>query len=229
MVQGSGKSIAEASRKRFRSDVLGSQDDSPSIRVFRSHPRSNRQKRKQRRYTTGFDPSESDPTPSYTSSEDSASDYDDSDLDSTNTDDSTSTSDTGSFESSSDVESDTDAEQSPSTYSIEQPSDRVKVIYFSTSSALTAQQFSKIRKMLRADAPNAKVMLESAKSRRRASYSSRETLSRLMAEVFDGNVSEISVADSTHICSTKDGFQLFSWICGQFGTKVLISPELQTL
>jgi hypothetical protein len=229
MFQGSGKSIAEASRKRFRSDALGSHDDSPSIRVFRSHPRSNRQKRKQRRYTSGFDPSESDPTPSHTSSEDSASDYDDFDLDSSSTDDSTSTSDTSSFDSGSDVEWNADAEQPPSTYSIEQPSDRVKVIYFSASSALTARQFSKIRKALRTDAPNAKVMLETAKATRRASYSSRETLNHLMDEVFNGNVSEISVADSTHICSTKDGFQLFGWICGQFGTKVLISRELQML
>jgi len=158
---------------------------------------------------------------------DSASD--DSDLESKSTDDSASASDSGSLESDSDAEWRADAEQYPSTYSIEQPYERVKVIYFTTNSALTAEQGSKIRTMLRADAPNAIVMLETTKARRRASYSGRETLSRLMAEVFDGNVSEISVADSTHICNTKDGFQLFSWICGLFGTKVLISPELQML
>jgi len=285
-VQGSGKTIDQDSRKRFRSAALGSQDGSPSIQVFRSHPRFNRQRPKQRRYTshtssdltadvesdpeieafttssaspspslrssfgkvgssstqshhnksrksnqnaaTGFDPSESHLTQSYTSSEDSASD--DSDLESKSTDDSTNAS-SSSSESGSDDEWNADTKQFPSTHSIEQPSDRTKVIFFSSSSALTAEQFSKVRKMLRADAPNANsiVMLETVKARRRASYSSRETLSRLMAEVFAGNVSEISVADSTHICSTKDGFQLFSWICGQFGTKVLISPELQIL
>jgi hypothetical protein len=51
-VQGSGKSMTQASRKRFRSAALGPQDDSPSIQVFRSHPRSHKQRRKERRNTS---------------------------------------------------------------------------------------------------------------------------------------------------------------------------------
>jgi len=152
-----------------------------------------------------------------TDADDSASD--DSDAESESASDE-SVSNSSSSESASDTEWKLDAEPS---------GDRMKIIYFATSSTVTAEKSSTITEMLRADLPNMVVILETAMQKRSAPYSSRKALNRLMTEVFDGNVSEIWVADSAHICNTKDGFQLFSWICGRFGTKVLISPELQKL
>ncbi len=272
-VQGSGKLISQASKKRFRPVVAGPQDDSSS-KVFHPYPRVIRQRRNEAHRTLDeasnlaadeldsqsdisdtsstssaqsvprsnfgkydsksapsenrfmksnqrtFDDFELDPSKTnathHTDADDSASD--DSDAESESASDE-SVSNSSSSESASDTEWKMDAE----------PSDRMKIIYFATSSRVTAEKSSTIKEMLRADLPNTVVILETAMQKRSAPYSNRKALNRLMTEVFDGNVSEIVVADSAHICSTKDGFQLFSWVCGRFGTEVLISPELQKL
>ena len=101
------------------------------------------------------------------------------------------------------------------------------VVYFRLKVKSSSSKRSVIKEILRANHPNALILLEAAPENPRSTYSSRTMLNRLMNDVFDEKVKEIIIADFNHICTTKDGFQLFCWICDLFGTKVLISPALQ--
>ena len=101
------------------------------------------------------------------------------------------------------------------------------VVYFRLKVKSSSSKRSVIKEILRANHPNALILLEAAPENPRSTYSSRTMLNRLMNDVFDEKVREIIIADFNHICSTKDGFLLFCWICDRFGTKVLISPALQ--
>jgi hypothetical protein len=103
------------------------------------------------------------------------------------------------------------------------------VVYFRPKIKISPEKSSVIKEILRANHPNALVLLETISENSRSTYPSRTMLNRLMNDVFDQKVKEIMIADFNHICSTKDGFQLFCWICDMFGTKVLISPALQLM
>jgi len=125
--------------------------------------------------------------------------------------------------------SDADSTSQIDTHDLEQDAQRDSkvIIYFRPKAGISSKQSSAIKDILRADYPDAVVLLETATKNSRSTYSSRVSLNRLMNHVLDQTVKEILVADSNHICSTKDGFQLFCWICDFFGTKVLVSPALQ--
>jgi hypothetical protein len=101
------------------------------------------------------------------------------------------------------------------------------IIYFRAQPGLSTGKATKIKEILRADYPHAVVLLEAATKNSRSPYPSRAVFNRLLTRVFDKTVSKILVADSNHICGTKDGFQLFCWVCEYFDAKVLVSPALQ--
>lgn len=100
------------------------------------------------------------------------------------------------------------------------------VIYFRPRARISNGKRSSTKTILSADYPDASIVLESASNITKAPYASCDSLNRLMNRVFDQAVDQILVADSNHICSTKDAFQLFCWVCDSFGTKVLVTPGL---
>jgi hypothetical protein len=103
-----------------------------------------------------------------------------------------------------------------------------RVVYFRANSRLTEEAFAELKQNLQAYLPNTKVMLETV-TNLKTMYSDRKVLSDLMSKIMNGEISEVLVADSNHLCNTKDGFNVFSWVCQQYGTKVFILPTLQSL
>ncbi|MDR3478660.1 MAG: hypothetical protein P4M14_11590 [Gammaproteobacteria bacterium] len=166
---------------------------------------------------------------SRTISSDSGSDDDDEDEErSSDSSEQASTRESSSTEDEA-VESDADGTHQVEGDTFEQQNvfnERV-VIYFRPKAGVSSEKSSVLKEVFRANHPNALVLLETVTENSRSTYASRTILNRLMNDVFDQRVKEILVADFNHICSTKDGFQLFCWICNCFGTQVLISPALQ--
>ena len=104
-----------------------------------------------------------------------------------------------------------------------------RVVYFRrANSRLGDETFAELEQNLQAYLPDAKVMLETATNLRTA-YSDRTVLNNLMSQILNNDIDEVLVADSNHLCNTKDGFNIFSWVCQQFGTKVFILPTLQSV
>ncbi len=103
-----------------------------------------------------------------------------------------------------------------------------RVVYFRANSRLGEETFAELEQNLQAYLPDAKVMLETATNLKTA-YSDRTVLNSLMSQILNNEIDEVLVADSNHLCNTKDGFNVFSWVCQQFGTKVFILPTLQSV
>lgn len=103
-----------------------------------------------------------------------------------------------------------------------------RVIYFRVKSRMSQESLEEIKQALQAYLPDVEVMLETATSLT-VPYPDRESLNTLLSQILNGEISEVLVADSNHVCSTKDGFKLFSWLCQQFDTKLFILPALQNL
>lgn len=109
----------------------------------------------------------------------------------------------------------------------EQDQSKHRVIYFRTDSALSKKKAETITNLLQFDFPDAIVLLETEVRSNRGPFANRPVFCSLMRKVFEEAVGEIRLEDSTHVCSTKDAFQLFSWICSQFGSQVSIVPSLR--
>ncbi len=131
----------------------------------------------------------------------------------------------------SDSESDTPSEHLPSGTNLTTSESTLalqRVVYFRANSKLAEDAFAELKQNLQAYLPNAKVMLETV-TNLKTMYSDRKVLNDLMSKIMDEEIGEVLVADSNHLCNTKDGFNVFSWVCQQFGTKVFILPALQSL
>ena len=107
------------------------------------------------------------------------------------------------------------------------PDKRSKIIYFRTSSLLSEDKQETIKQFLRADVPDALVLVEVHAPSNKTSLSDRPVLNDLMQRVFQGLVSKVLLESSAHVCNTKDAFQLFSWVCGQFGASVTVDLSLR--
>jgi hypothetical protein len=104
---------------------------------------------------------------------------------------------------------------------------RHKIIYFRTSSPVSKDKIETVKQFLRADVPDALVLVEAHVSSNRTPLFDRPVFNSLMAKVFQGSVSEVLLESSTHVCNTKDAFHLFSWVCSQFETLVSVVPSLR--
>jgi hypothetical protein len=102
---------------------------------------------------------------------------------------------------------------------------RMEVIYFRTTSTLSVEKGDKVMDLLRVDHPKAKVILETQSSR--APIDERQGFERLLELVLDRRVKKLLIAKSTHVCNTKDAFQLFEWMCSKHGTEIDILPSLE--
>lgn len=169
----------------------------------------------------------------YETESDSEASSSESNVDEYSSDDDTSSQDSTS-RTDGEFEQPTENDEAPSSDDINTDNDEDDVasacrtvIYFRPRARISHEKRSAITKVLSADYPDASIVLESVNNITKAPYSSRSSLNRLMNRVFDQTVDQILVADSNHICSTKDAFQLFCWVCDTFGTKVLVSPGLQ--
>jgi len=160
--------------------------------------------------TQRYESSESDDTDSQSDDPESQSE------------DLSSDSDSQSDTASDDPPSDTNLTTSESTLALE------RVVYFRANSRLAEDTFAELEQNLQAYLPDAKVMLETATNLKTA-YSDRTVLNSLMSQILNNEVREVLIADSNHLCNTKDGFNVFNWVCQQFGTKVFILPTLQSL
>ncbi len=149
-------------------------------------------------------------------------------------------SDPESEESSSDPDSDGDESNAHSDWfdnesktsisaTIQKPSTLApkRMVYFRIHPSMSPESASKIKQQLEAYLPDAVVLLESMSLT--TPYSDREVLNNLLSELVDGQIREILVADSNHICATKDGFNVFAWMCHKLGAKVFILPALQSV
>ena len=105
------------------------------------------------------------------------------------------------------------------------PSKRaMEVIYFRTTSSLTAEKGDRVMDLLRVDHPNSKVILEIQSSR--APIVERKGFERLLGLLLDRRVKKLLIANTTQICNTKDAFQLFEWLCNKHGTEIDIQSSL---
>ncbi len=103
-----------------------------------------------------------------------------------------------------------------------------RVVYFRANSALSEESFAETKQALQKYLPDTEILLEIG-TNHKTPYSERRVLNALMSQIVNGEISEVLVADSNHLCSTKDGFSVFNWVCQQFRTKVFILPALQSL
>ncbi len=102
-----------------------------------------------------------------------------------------------------------------------------RIVYYRIHPSASTEAAFEAKQQLQAYLPDAVVSLESTSLK--TPYSDREVLNRLLSQIVDGQISEILVADSNHISATKDGFNVFAWICHRLGAKVFILPALQSV
>jgi len=136
------------------------------------------------------------------------------------------------FNSDHDEPSDTVSETESHTSSITSHATATRalkrVVYYRVNSRLSEESLSETKQALQAYLPDAEIMLETV-TNSKTPISDRKILNILMSRIVNEEISEVLVADSNHLCSTKDGFNVFSWVCQQLGTKVFILPALQSL
>ncbi len=136
------------------------------------------------------------------------------------------------FNSEHDEPSDTVSEAASQTSSITRHATTARalkrVVYFRVNTKLSEESLSATKQALQAYLPDAEVMLEIL-ANHKIPYSDRKMLNILMSRIVNEEISEVLVADSSHLCSTKDGFSVFSWVCQKLKTKVFILPALQSL
>ena len=123
--------------------------------------------------------------------------------------------------------SDEGNDASAESHSSESKQQSRRVVYYCGGSSLSTEESDSIKEFLQRVANTAYVLLETDVRVKSTPYPGRAALNVLMNWVCDRKVSEILIPDTTHICTTKDGFQLFCWVCQQFGTAILISPSLR--
>ena len=102
-----------------------------------------------------------------------------------------------------------------------------RMVYFRIHPSMSPESVSEIKQQLQSYLPDAVVLVEPTSLK--TPYSDREVLNHLLSQLIDGQINEILVADSSHISATKDGFNIFAWICHKFGAKVFILPALQSM
>ncbi len=102
-----------------------------------------------------------------------------------------------------------------------------RAVYFRTHPSITTESASEIKQRLQSYLPDATVLMEF--SSLKTAYLDREVLNTMLSQLVDGEISEILVADSNHICATKDGFNMFALMCHKLGAKVFILPALQSV
>jgi hypothetical protein len=133
-----------------------------------------------------------------------------------------------------DSQSSSDSETVSSASDLESSSDddnlrdrRDEVIYFRLSSSLSPNKTQKLKELLRADYPDAKVIVDV--QRTKTPLLQRTGLEKLLLMIFNRKVTTVFLHGPTQICATKEGFQLFQWICEMHGTTLQIVPSLQLI
>jgi hypothetical protein len=106
-------------------------------------------------------------------------------------------------------------------------SSRARAVYFRAHPNISTESASEIQQRLQLYLPDATVMMEFTNLK--TSYLDREVLNNMLSEVVDGKINEVWVADSNHICATKDGFSVFALLCHKLGVKVYILPAFQSV
>jgi len=134
---------------------------------------------------------------------------------------------TDSSEESFSSEDSRDGPQTKKRGSLTQRSSRGRAIFFRAGTNIADDELTAIQQRLQSADPAAEVFVDQY-VKRSETYASRAAFTELMNRVMDGTIAEIMVPDSTHLCSTKDAFNLLWWICKQYGTRVLIEPALET-
>ncbi len=102
-----------------------------------------------------------------------------------------------------------------------------RVVYFRTHPSIDTESASEIKQRLQSYLPDATVLMEF--SSQKTAYLDRKVLNNMLSQLVNGEISEILVADSNHICATKDGFSVFALMCHKLGAKVFILPALQSV
>ncbi len=103
-----------------------------------------------------------------------------------------------------------------------------RVVYYHTSYSEPVEFHTEIKQKLQTYLPNTVVLLEPMTGAK-TPYSDRKVLNSLLTQVVEGKVDEILVAESNHLCLTKDGFNVLDWMCKKLGAKVFILPALHSI
>lgn len=101
-----------------------------------------------------------------------------------------------------------------------------KVIYFRMFSTMTPGKAHRLKAFLRADYPDAKVILD-VHPTKSCAFQQRIGLNRLLQMIMKKEIEHVLVANSTQICNTKEAFQLFEWISSLSNVEVHVVPSLE--
>jgi hypothetical protein len=99
------------------------------------------------------------------------------------------------------------------------------IIYFRTFANLSHEKKEKMKEFLKVEYPHAKVILEFYSST--TLFDQRIGLNCLYQLIMNERVKKILLANSTHLCKTKEAFQMFEWICSKYDTEIEIIPSLE--
>ena len=102
---------------------------------------------------------------------------------------------------------------------------RTQAIYLRISHASSTDVQRKLLCRLRADYPGALIVLDDDQGK--TSCAERTAFGLLWQWIQDGRVDCLWIPRLSHICKSTEAFQLFEWMCRQYGVRILLQPALE--
>lgn len=115
--------------------------------------------------------------------------------------------------------------QSCSTLSKQQHATETRIIYLRVSPATSKDMQRKLLRQLRTDHPDVLVVLDD--SHTKTPFSERTSFCLLWQWIQDGRIDCLWIAHMSHICKSKEAFQLFEWMCEEYSVRMHVQPALE--
>lgn len=115
--------------------------------------------------------------------------------------------------------------QSRSTMSKQQHATETRIIYLRISPATSKDMQRRLLRQLRTDHPGILVVLDD--SHTKTPFSERAPFCLVWQWIQDGRIDCLWIARMSHICKSKEAFQLFEWMCEQYSVRMHVQPALE--